>query len=270
MAAAIGRNGDAKKYADLSDKVKEAFVKAFVDADGKVKGDTQTAYAEPLFMGMLSGEARTRATQHLVENIRKQNGHLSTGFIGTAYLLPALTDNGEVDTAHSLLLKTDYPSWGYMVGKGATTIWERWDSIMPDGKLQTPGMNSFNHFCFGSVGEWMYRYLAGIDTDPQAPGFKKVVIRPRPGSLPDARAAYDSPYGKIVSDWKNDASGFTLNVTLPPNTSGTVYLPASSGDKITESGKAAEKANNVRFLRTEDGSAIYAVGAGNYRFQVAK
>jgi len=165
-------------------------------------------------------------------------------------------NNGRVDVAYRLLLNETYQSWGYMIAKGATTIWERWNGDRGD-----PGMNSFNHYAFGSVVEWLYRYAAGIDTAPDSPGFRDIVIHPRPDArLTHARGEYDSIYGKIVSDWSRMPGGpFSLKVTVPANTSATVYLPAG---RVTEGGKPVD---------TKQGPPGYvtcAIGSGSYDFQV--
>src|SRR5690606_32130348 len=141
---------------------------------------TQTAYLLGLRMDLLSRERREQAVRHLVHDIEARGGRLSTGFVGCSYLLPELTDGGELDLAYRLLLSTEYPSWGYSIEQGATTMWERWDSYKADGTFQDVGMNSFNHYAFGSVGEWLYRYVDGIDVDPGAPGHKRSLVRPRP------------------------------------------------------------------------------------------
>jgi len=265
MARAIGKTADARRYEDLFQGIRAAFLKKFVKEDGTVGNGSQTCYVLALHFGLVTGNLAERAMQHLVADIEKRGGHLSTGFLGTAYLMPALTENGRHDVACRLLRNKTYPSWGYMIEKGATTIWERWN-----GDTGDPGMNSFNHFAFGAVGEWLYRHLAGIDTDPNAPGYRRIILRPHPGpGLTDARAEYDSVYGRIVSAWSQKPDGtFTLNATIPANTTAAVYLPTTDANRVTESDKPITSGSGIRLLRMQDGHAIYEVAAGRYQLKV--
>ncbi|GGZ83435.1 hypothetical protein GCM10010389_21590 [Streptomyces echinoruber] len=195
-ARALGE--DPRPYETLSARVREAFAEAYVSADGRIKGDTQTAYVPALSFGLLpeDGGVRRAAADRLVELIEGRDRHLSAGFLGTPLLLPVLTAVGRTDVAHRLLHRRTFPSWGYQIDRGATTMGERWDSIRPDGGFQDPSMNSFNHYAYGSVGEWMYRDITGIS--PGAPGFSHIVVRPRPGGEVRAAAGrYDSVYGPI-------------------------------------------------------------------------
>ncbi|MBI0382736.1 family 78 glycoside hydrolase catalytic domain, partial [Streptomyces albiflaviniger] len=185
---------DPAPYEDLLTRIKTAFNRAYVSADGRIKGDTQTAYVLALSMDLLPAHLRTPAADRLVALIEDRDWHLSTGFLGTPRLLPTLTETGHTDVAYRLLHQRTFPSWGYQIDRGATTMWERWDSIKPDGSFQDVGMNSFNHYAYGSVGEWMYQNITGIA--PAAPGFREIVIRPRPGGeVRSAEGRYDSLYG---------------------------------------------------------------------------
>ncbi len=266
MAAAIGRMEDAQRYARLFDNIKTAFNKAYVSANGRIKGDTQTCYALALYMDLLPQALKEKAGARLVELIRERNWHLSTGFLGVKYLLPALTEEGYVDVAFRLLTNKTYPSWGYSIENGATTIWERWNSYKKGKGFQDSYMNSFNHYAFGSVCEWMFASMAGIDTD--GAGFKRITIRPQPGGsgITYTKASYDSIYGRIATYWRVRDGKFLLDLTIPANTTATVYIPARDADSITEGGKPASKAEAVRFLRIGDGRAVFAVGSGRYRF----
>jgi alpha-L-rhamnosidase len=174
-------------------------------------------------------------------------------------LLSVLADNGHADLAYWMVEDTSYPSWGYMIEKGATTMWERWN-----GDVGDPSMNSYNHYAFGSVVEWLYRYAGGIDTAPDAPGFRKIVIRPRiDARLPHVHAEYDSLYGKIVTDWTWARSKpLSLNVTIPANTTATVYFPVEFNSKVTEGGKP------IQVKKGQEGYATYEIGSGSYQFQV--
>jgi alpha-L-rhamnosidase len=196
--------------------------------------------------------------ERLVKDIEARKWHLSTGFLGTPFLLFTLADHGRSDVAYRLLLNDTYPSWGYMLSKGATTWWERWN-----GDTGDPAMNSYNHYAFGSVMAWVYRYAAGIDTSPEAAGFKDIVIHPHlDPRMTSARAEYESIYGRIVSDWKGTGTGpFSLQVTIPANTSAKVFLPAIPGAQLSEDGNpvAAQEQNGTYTIR---------VGSGSYSFEV--
>jgi alpha-L-rhamnosidase len=263
-AAVLGKNDEAAQYEKLFEQIKDAFNKAYVSDDVRIKGQTQTCYLLALYFDLLADDKRPRATQHLVEAIKEKDWHLSTGFVGLSYLLPTLTQTGHLDIAYRLLATDTFPSWGYSIRNGATTIWERWDGWTEDKGFQTPDMNSFNHYAFGSVGRWLFNTVAGIDTD--GPGYKKIIIRPRPGGITSAKAGYESIYGRVVSDWQLKDGMFTLNVTIPPNTTATIYVPAGSAESVTESSRPATSAEAVRFLRMDQGNAVFAVGSGNYLF----
>ena len=267
MARAIGRDADAADYENLFEDVKEAFTRAYVDPDGKIKGDTQTGYVVALHMGLLPEELRAKGGGHLVRTVEDKDWHLSTGFVGVGYLCPVLTEAGYPDVAYRLLNNETYPSWGYTIKNGATTIWERWDGWTEENGFQSPNMNSFNHYSLGSVGEWLYRYVAGIDLDPEGIGYDRIVIRPRPGGgLIHARAEYDSVRGRIESAWVLSDSEFRLRITIPPNTRATVHLPSANGAEVSEGGKSADEAESVELLRTDGEETVLSVGSGRYEF----
>ncbi|MET7982898.1 MULTISPECIES: alpha-L-rhamnosidase [unclassified Streptomyces] len=255
MAGELGE--DPAPHASLFARVREAFQNAYVGADGRVKGDTQTAYVLALSMNLLPDGLRTAAAGRLVDLIRAKDWHLSTGFLGTPRLLPVLTDTGHTDVAYRLLGQRSFPSWGYQIDKGSTTMWERWDSIRPDGSFQTPGMNSFNHYAYGSVGEWMYANIAGIS--PGRPGYREIVVRPRPGGdVTSARATFTSVYGPVSTHWRQGSGGFDLTCAVPANTTAEVWIPATGPDAVSHT--------RATFLRAEDGCAVYRVGSGRHRF----
>jgi len=256
MARAIGRNSDAARYSALFEKIRASFQKAYIRENGLVGSGSQTSYALALYMDLVPDSLKKAAVDNLVKDIESRGWHLSTGFLGTPALLPVLTDNGHTDVAYRLLLNQTYPSWGYMLSKGATTWWERWNSDEGD-----PAMNSFNHFAFGSVVGWIYRYAAGIEAG--APGFKEIVIHPRlDPRITHVRGEFDSIYGKIVSDWSGTSQGpFRLKVAIPANTHAKVYLPAPAKSTVTESGKPVES-------RVEGGKYVVEVGSGEYSFIV--
>ena len=258
MAHALGKEPDAKRYDDVGDNIRAAFQKAYIKEDGTVGTGTQTSYVVALYTKMAPEALEPLLVDELVKDIEAHNWHLSTGFLGTPFLLFTLADHGRSDIAYRLLLNETYPSWGYMLSKGATTWWERWN-----GDTGDPAMNSYNHYAFGSVIAWVYRYAGGIDTTPTAPGFKEIVVHPHlDPRMPSARAEYNSVYGKIISDWKSTPSGpFSLRVTIPANTSAKVFLPAIGGAHVTEDGNLIEP-------QAEGGAYLVRVGSGTYNFEV--
>jgi len=270
-AKALGKTDDAAKYESLFNDIKAAFNRAFVSGDGRIKGNTQTAYVLALRFDLLDGAAkRSAAARYLVEDIAVRKNHLSTGFVGVGYLCPTLSETGHTDVAYRLLLNDTFPSWGYSIQHGATTIWERWDGWTDTKGFQDPGMNSFNHYALGSVGEWLFASVAGIDTDENRPGYKHVLVKPQPRpGLTSARASYHSLHGPIATDWKQGGDRFTLTVTVPANTTATVWVASNDGARVTESGKPAEQSEGVTFLRREPGFAVFAVTSGTYRFVAA-
>ncbi|MFF5343931.1 alpha-L-rhamnosidase [Streptomyces althioticus] len=257
MARELGR--DPAPHEDLFGRVREAFRRAYVDAAGRVKGDTQTAYVLALSMGLVPDALRDAAAGRLVALVEARDWHLSTGFLGTPRLLPVLTDTGHTDVAYRLLTRRTFPSWGYQIERGATTMWERWDSLRPDGTFQDPGMNSFNHYAYGSVGEWMYAHIAGIA--PGRPGYREVVVRPRPGGgVEEARATLRSVRGPISTRWRRRGGRFELTCSVPVNTMAQVWIPASATDRVEHTGAV--------LLRREDGCQVFRVGSGTHRFAV--
>jgi alpha-L-rhamnosidase len=259
MARAVGRTGDAQRYNSIHENIRAAFARAFVKPNGEVATGTQTSYLMTLHMRLAPEALVPALVSNLVKAIDDRNGHLSTGFLGTPILLFTLADHGRTDVAYRLLLTDTYPSWGYMLSKGATTWWERWNSDSGD-----PAMNSYNHYAFGSVVAWVYQHVAGIDTSSDGPGFKHIVIRPRlDPRLRHARGEYDSVYGTITTDWATSPGGFTLRATVPPNTTASVHLPRLPGATIMESGRAVT-------ARLDGDRAVVEVGSGSYVFDVRR
>ncbi|GAA1604002.1 alpha-L-rhamnosidase [Kribbella sancticallisti] len=266
MAAAIGNTADAAKYQKLYDDVRAAFIGRFVAADGKVGSDSQTGYILAFTSDLVPADKIVAAGQHFANTILRRDTHLSTGFLGVDGLLPVLTKIGRSDLAYQLLQNTSYPSWGYEIGKGATTIWERWNSINPDGTFNDVGMNSFNHYAYGAVGEWMYRTLAGVSA--AEPGYRKSLIAPTPGNgITSADFSHQTPYGKVASKWaKTSDDGLSLTVTVPGNTTATVRLPALNPNLITESGSSLAQADHVSSVVDEGSTVAMTVASGTYRF----
>ncbi len=265
-AAVLGKADDRAKYEALLEKIKAAFVKEFVTPEGRVGENTQTAYVLALQFDLLPKELRPRAAERLVAEIRERK-HLTTGFLGTPYLLHVLSDYGYLDDAYMLLQRKEYPSWLYPVTKGATTIWERWDGIKADGSFQDAGMNSFNHYAYGAVGEWMYRVMAGLDIDEAAPGYKHILIAPQPGgAFTEVNASHDTPYGRARSHWTKTADGFALDVEIPANATATIRLPRTKLDAVGEGGKPVQGLAGISASRQDGDSAVIDVGSGQYRF----
>ncbi len=216
-AAAALERSDTEEHRARADAIQAAYNTAYVKTDGAIEGDTQTIYALALRFGLLPPDIAERAAARLVADIEAREHHLSTGFLGVAHLLPALTDAGHVEVAYRLAHQRSYPSWGYAVDHGATTIWERWDGWTEDRGFQDPAMNSFNHYAFGAIGEWLYESVAGIRAVESAPGYERVVIAPHPGGhLARVDATYRSVRGPIAVAWERDDDRFALDVSLSP------------------------------------------------------
>jgi alpha-L-rhamnosidase len=265
IAEALGKDNDAIKYRQLFAKIKQAFNRGFVAEDGRIKSDTQTAYVLALAFDLLLRDKKALAQKHLIDDIEKRGWHLSTGFVGTKDLLQTLTDIGRIDIAYQLFQNKTFPSWGFSLDNGATSIWEHWDGWTPDKGFQDPKMNSFLHCAFGAVADWMFKTIGGIDTN--GPGFKDIIIRPRPAhSLTSARVSYCSIRGTITADWRLNRDTLMLNVTIPANTTATVYIPTGSPDKVTESGKPVQASQGVTFLKKDHDNCIYRIASGSYYF----
>jgi len=228
-AEVLGKQEDAAKYRALLSDIKAAFAKEYMTATGRLVSSTQTAYVLALQFDMLPEELRAACADRLVANIRDYGNHLTTGFLGTPYICHVLTRFGYNDVAYDLLMQENYPSWLYPVKMGATTIWERWDGIKPDGSFQTPDMNSYNHYAYGAIGDWMYRTIAGINSVAADPGYKTIVIAPKPGGkLTKASAELETMYGTVKSAWVLENNILKLEVTIPANTKAKIVLPSSS------------------------------------------
>ncbi len=267
MARILGKTSDAKMYAELASKVKAGFQKEFVTAGGRVGPNTQTAYVLALHFDLLPEDQRPQAARRLAESVRQAGYHLTTGFVGTPYLCHALSRFGFTDVAYELLNQESYPSWLYPVKKGATTIWERWDGIKPDGSFQDAGMNSFNHYAYGAIGEWLYRVAAGIEIDPAEPGYQHLLIQPQPGGgLTFVRAALDTPYGLVTSVWELTQRTMHLNLTIPANTHASVRLPAKALEDVKESGKLLQVGNGIQAFQISGEAAVIEISSGRYEF----
>ena len=259
-ARVLGKTEDAAGYAAQLEKIRAAFRREFVTETARVGESTQTAYALALQFDLLPESMRPAAAERLAKEIRERK-HLTTGFVGTPYLCHVLSRYGYLDEAYLLLKRQEYPSWLYPVKQGATTIWERWDGQKPDGTFQDKGMNSFNHYAYGAIGEWMYRVMAGIEIDPAAPGYKRIRIQPQPGGgFASVKASHETMYGRVASAWTIRAGRFELAVEIPPNTKATVRLPKAALANVTESGQPLAGA------RQEGDAVVVAIGSGKYVF----
>ncbi len=266
-AQVLGKKDDAEKYGRLLEKIKKVFRDEFVTANARLASNTQTAYSLALAFGLLPEAMRERAAQRLADDVARFK-HITTGFLGASLVCPVLGDYGHFDQAFMLLNRKDYPSWLYPVTKGATTIWERWDGLKPDGTFQDKGMNSFNHYAYGAIGEWLYRVVAGIDIDERNPGYKHILIQPHPGGgLTHAKARHDSLYGPIEAGWRLAANKMTLNVEIPPNTTATIRLPKAKLADVRESGKPLDSSEAIRDPLQDKDAVVMRVGSGRYTFE---
>lgn len=265
-AALLGRTGDAAQFTARAEKMKEAFNRTYLNAQtGTYDNGTQTSCVLPLAFGITPDAQRAAVFKHLTEKITiENNGHIGTGLIGGQWLMRVLADNGRGDIGYTIATQRDYPSWGYMIDHGATTIWELWN-----GNTADPAMNSHNHvMLLGDLLVWFYQYLAGIRPDPEAPGFKHFILKPEPvDGLDFVRATYRSPYGVIESDWKRDGDRLAWNVRVPPNSTADVYVPTSDASSVSEESDSANNAPRVEPVRKQTDSVVYRVGAGRYVFQ---
>ena len=268
-AKALGKTDDAKMYSDLFDRIKEVFINEYVTKAGRVGTNSQTSYVLALKFNLLPDNLKENAAGFLAEDIKSRRNHLSTGFLGTPYLCHVLSDHGYTDVAYDLLLQESYPSWLYPVKMGATTIWERWDGEKTDSTFQDPGMNSFNHYAYGAIGDWMYRVSAGIET--MGPGYKHIIIQPHPSDkLTYSRATFESPYGKIASGWERKEGKLIVKVSIPVNTTATIILPAGSADKVTADGKALSQNLYLKDVKIADNKLIMQAGSGEYIFEITE
>lgn len=266
IADVLNKPDDHVQYTQLFEKIKSSFNNAYVQPDGKIKGDTQAAYVLALAMDLLDGDKQQMAANHLIRRIEECNWHLSTGFVGTKDLMLVLAKIGRNDVAYQLLHNDTFPSWGFTIKNGATSIWERWNGWTPEAGFYNPGMNSFSHYSFGAVCQWMFENIGGIQTD--GAGFKHILLKPQPGGkLTWAQTTYDSVRGKIQTDWKIKDGIFYCKVTIPPNTTATLYLPAATPESVTESGNPLQKATGIVKTSTEPHLIVIELYSGQYYFE---
>ncbi|UCG27753.1 MAG: glycoside hydrolase family 78 protein, partial [Bacteroidales bacterium] len=268
MAKLLGNEPDHRIYSALADSIRNVFITEFVTEEGIVAGDNQAAYAIALDFGLLPDTLRSRAVRNMLRALEDYDGRISTGFHSTILLMKELTDWGYTTVAYDLLESHRFPSWLYSIDQGATTIWERWDAYVKGRGFQDIGMNSFNHYSFGSVAEWMYRTILGINPDKQIPGFKKFIMKPEPGgSLTWAAGEYNSIHGKILSEWKIENDQFIFTVSVPVNTSAVIHIPSDFPESITEGDMEAANSPGVKLLEISENEGIFEVQSGTYHFK---
>jgi len=257
IARLLGKNDEARRYADLALRIREAFNKQLFDAEtGLYESGTQTALSCALYHGLVPPQAHQKVLNNLVTMIEKNDGHLDAGILGTKYLIDALTSNHRADVVYTMATQTTYPSWGHWIEQGATTLWEQWD-----------GEASRNHIAFGHISAWFYQALAGINLDPKTVGFKHIVIKPQLlGDVKWVRAEHESMYGTIESIWEIRDERFSLKVAIPTNTTATVYVPSDRQEFVNEGPSYIHSGDHVRFVRLEDDYVVFEAESGTYEF----
>lgn len=270
-AKVLGKWEDAQYYETLLENIIKAFNYEFVSQSGRLVSPTQTAHVLALMFDLVDGKVKERTARELNELILQNDYHLTTGFVGTPYLCFALTKAGYHETAVRLLLQESYPSWLYSVKQGATTIWEHWDGIKEDGSFWSDDMNSFNHYAYGAIGDWLYRAVAGLDMDKELPAYKRIRIKPQFAGihLTYAKAALESMYGRIQSEWHKTADQIELKVAIPPNTTAEITLPYAQIEAVTEGGKLLAASSGIYSIKEQEDTVILTVGSGSYHFQYA-
>lgn len=266
-AKVLGKPDDVAYYTTMLGKIKAAFLNEYVTPNGSLMSDSQTAYVLALQFDMLPEKLRPQAVDRLVDNIVRYRNHLTTGFLGTPYLCHVLSRFGRTDVAYRLLLQDTYPSWLYPVKMGATTIWERWDGIKPDGTLETPTMNSYNHYAYGAIGDWVYRVAAGLDTYEDGTGYKHIRVMPHiGGGLTNVSAQLQTYYGMASSAWSIADGKLQLKVSIPPNTKANIFIPAGDAATVMEGTQKLSDDKDIHILKTENGYVEVEAGSGNYVF----
>ena len=274
-AKVLGKTDDVKRYGGLYKKITAAFRAEFFPegrpfADG-APVDTQTGYILPLAFGIVNAKERKACVEGLAAHLERNNKHLTTGFVGTPFLCRVLSENGHGELAYDLLFQEDYPSWLYQVKMGATTVWEHWDGIKPDGTMWSADMNSFNHYAYGSVGEWLYRVVAGIDLPEDGPAYKRITLRPQiTDRLDEVRCHHESMYGRVAVHWRRGAEGLTIEVEIPANTTATVHLPTVEVEAVTEGGRPLAEAEEIVITGQRGGESLLELGSGVYAFAIGK
>ena len=268
MAKAIGKEEKADYYTRLAANIKGAFAKAFVSPEGIIEGDAQSCYALALYYGIYPEEMEDTMEKRMIDKFIPYDGRMNTGFHSTLPLMKELVKRGYEDKAFQLLETTEFPSWGYSIEQGATSIWERWDGYVKGRGVQGKGMNSFNHYAFGAVGEWMYKNILGIQPDDNYPGYTQFILKPLPkGTLTWAKGSYNSISGKIETEWKKDGSNFEYDFTIPANTSARVYIPSENSDSVTINGEKLSDTMSHKEIEFADNYTSFELPAGQYQLK---
>ena len=266
IATVLKKPDDAQFYNALFEKIRDQFVKEYVTSTGRLVSNTQTAYSLALAFNLLPEDLEGKAAQYLKDDVRKF-GHITTGFLGTPLICKVLTESGNIDEAYFLLNRKQYPSWLYPVTAGATTIWERWDAQRPDGSFQDTGMNSFNHYAYGAIGEWLYTVVAGINIDANQPGYKNIIFKPQPGGgLTHAKATVETVYGKVASAWRIKDNEFIYTIEVPANTTALVILPQADEQSVRSGKNVLKDLKTVKSVSKVGNDVQFAVGTGIYEF----
>ena len=286
-AEILGKQNEVEEYTALLVNIKEAFINEYTTRNGSLVSNSQTAYVLALNFDMLPENLREQAAKRLADNIRSYNYHLTTGFLGTPYLCHVLTRFGYHDLAYTLLMQKSYPSWLYPVTQGATTIWERWDGQKPNGDFQTISMNSFNHYAYGAIGDWMYKTLGGINSSSKTDGvgYKKIILKPHVDNklvskkeeeqsederLTMVNTDLDTYYGKISSHWQKGDNQFSMDFNIPVNTTAELHIPTNAIEKIMEGKSKLSKSKDITIIETTATEVIVSLGSGAYHFTIKK
>ena len=260
IAGILGCEEDAAEFGELYQRIVDKFQQTFFMEDGSMTAQTQTAHIVALYFNLVPEAFRAKTAKRLVELLEERNGHLVTGFVGTPYFCHALSENGYVKEAYELLLKEDFPSWLYQIKMGATTVWEHWDGKKPDGTMWSPDMNSFNHYAYGAVGDWLYRVVLGIEADEKEPGYRHIIIKPQTDdAFRFAKGAFKSVYGEIAVHWEKHGGKVRLQVHVPVNTRATIRL---------EQGAAQIESSELTFTQ-ENGCCQAECGSGDWTVEYA-
>ncbi|MGH3500642.1 MAG: family 78 glycoside hydrolase catalytic domain [Nocardioidaceae bacterium] len=270
-AAVLGRQEEVKHYADLHVAIRDAFAAEFIDEDGTVRGGTQTAHLLALAFDLMPRHLVSAAVHHLAADIESRGDRLTTGFAGVALLCPVLAAHGRADLAYALVHQDSYPSWGYSIAHGATTVWERWDGWTETDGFQSPAMNSFNHYSLGSVGDWLYGWVAGIDQDAESVAYRRLSLRPTIGGrLTWAAADYESPRGRVSCGWRLTDDGLRVNVAVPPGVTAVLRLPTGDPSSVRESDAPLSQSAGVEAGHPSADLAEITLGSGRYSFSAAR
>jgi alpha-L-rhamnosidase len=257
-SAVLGRKKEVREYTRLHRRIVKAFREEFYTPAGRLAARTQTAHVLALAFGLAPEKHRRRTVDTLVHLLEENGGHLTTGFLGTPFLCRVLGENERLDAAYSLLTREDYPSWLYPVTRGATTIWEHWDGIKPDGSMWSPSMNSFNHYAYGAIGDWIHGVVAGLDLEEDGAGHRRILVRPRPGGgITHAKADWMTEYGRAAVSWIHEDGRMSVEITVPHNATARVVLPGVGFSSLSGAG--------ARFAKSE-GGAQALLGSGSYTF----